>query len=68
MNERTNASKKIGDLFDAGAHRIDLICACCDAHLDGRTMVQWEEMSASEVNAFSARLELGKATAVAFVR
>lgn len=64
----TNASKKIDDLFSIGAHHIDLHCACCNAHLDGRTAVQWEDMIDDERNAFSARLEAKTATLVAFVR
>lgn len=68
MNELTNASKKIGDLFAAGARHIDLHCACCEAHLDGRTANQWHVMANVYRNAFAARVELGKATIVALVK
>ena len=64
----TKAALKITALFAAGAHHIDIRCACCGAHLDGRTVTQWEAMSGADQNIFAQRVETEEATITALAR
>jgi hypothetical protein len=64
----SQAALRITALFKAGAHHIDLRCACCGAHLDGRSFVQWEAMSGAEQNIFAQRVESEEATITALAR